>query len=80
MTGKDLIKLGFKPGPAMGVALRLIPKAQEELSKPEVRRELKAVLENPVQHSTHRFFGELAVALREEAEKPAFQERPEPAP
>jgi tRNA-splicing ligase RtcB (3'-phosphate/5'-hydroxy nucleic acid ligase) len=80
MNGKDLIKLGFKPGAAIGVALRLIPEAAKHLNEVQIRRELKAVLENPAQHSTHPYFGELAVALREEAERPAFRERPEPAP
>lgn len=80
MNGKDLIKLGYKPGAAIGVALRLIPEASKHLSGAEIRRELKTVLENPVQHSTHRFFGEVAVALREDLERPAFKERPEPAP
>lgn len=80
MNGKDLIKLGFKPGASIGVALRLIPDAAQHLNDVLIRRELKAVLENPTQHSTHPYFGELAVALREEAERPAFRERPEPAP
>jgi len=80
MNGKDLIKLGYKPGAAIGIALRLIPEASKHLDGDEIRRELRAVLENPVQHSTHPYFGEVAVALREDLERPAFQERPEPAP
>ena len=80
MNGKDLIRLGFKPGAAIGVALRLIPEASRHLDDDSIRRELKAVLENPAQHSTHPYFGELAVALREDAERPAFKERTEPAP
>lgn len=80
MNGKDLIKLGFKPGASIGVALRLIPEAAKHLNEVQIRRELKAVLENPTQHSTHPYFGELAIALRDEAERPAFRERPEPAP
>ncbi|HEY2586333.1 MAG TPA: RtcB family protein [Tepidisphaeraceae bacterium] len=80
MTGKDLIKLGFKPGAAIGVALRLIPEAAKHLNEVQIRRELKAVLENPAQHSTHPYFGEVAVALRDQEERPAFRERPEPAP
>ena len=80
MKGKDLIKLGFKPGTAIGVALRLIPEAQKHLDNHEIKRELKAVLENPLQHSTHPYFGELAIALREQEERPAFAERAQPAP
>src|SRR5690348_7538750 len=80
MNGKDLIKLGFKPGAAIGVALRLIPEAAKHLNEVQIRRELKAVLANPAQHSTHPYFGEVAIALREQEERPAFRERPEPAP
>lgn len=80
MNGKDLIKLGYKPGAAIGVALRLIPEASKHLTNAAIRRELKAVLENPVQHSTHPYFGEVAATLREESERPVFQERAEPAP
>ena len=80
MTGKDLIKLGFKPGAAIGVALKLIPEAAKHLDDEAIRKELKAVLENPSQHSTHAYFGELAVALREDLERPVFKERGEPAP
>src|SRR5919197_467648 len=28
MTGKDLIELGFRPGPAVGLALSLVPHAE----------------------------------------------------
>ena len=46
MKGKDLIKMGFKPGPAVGVALLLIPKASAHLNPHQIKRELKAVLGN----------------------------------
>jgi tRNA-splicing ligase RtcB len=80
MNGKDLIKLGYKPGAAIGVALRLIPEASKHLNDAAIRRELKAVLENTEQHSTHPYFGEVTVALREDLERPVFKERAEPAP
>ena len=80
MTGKDLIRLGFKPGATMGIALRLIPRAAAGLDAESVERELRAVLENPVQNAAHPYFAELAQALREEMEKPVFRERVEPAP
>jgi tRNA-splicing ligase RtcB len=80
MTGKNLIKLGYKPGHTIGVALRLIPEAARHLDDEAIKRELKAVLENPVQNAAHPYFSELAAALREDSERPAFQERPEPAP
>ena len=80
MTGRDLIQLGFKPGQVVGLALRLIPQAAEHLDEESIRRELRAVLENPVQNAAHPYFAELAAALREESERPVFQERTEPAP
>jgi tRNA-splicing ligase RtcB len=80
MKGNDLLQLGFKPGAAIGIALRLIPQARKHLDDESIRRELKAILENPAQHADHPYFAELAEALREESEKPVFAERSEPAP
>jgi tRNA-splicing ligase RtcB len=80
VTGKDLIKLGFKPGQSVGVALRLIPGAAKHLDEDAVRRELRAVLDDPAHNAAHPYFAELAQVLREESERPAFRERAEPAP
>ena len=80
LKGKDLLRIGFRPGPAVGVALLLIPKAEQELGHEATVRELKAVLENPVQNAGHAYFAELARVLREQDEKPAYEERAEPAP
>jgi tRNA-splicing ligase RtcB len=80
MTGKDLIQLGYKPGHAIGVALRLIPEAAHHLDEAAILRELKAVLENPIGNAAHPHFSELAAVLREESQKPTFTERSEPAP
>src|SRR5579859_3236040 len=80
MTGKELIAMGFKEGAAVGVAMKLIPKAMKRLGREGVERELKAVLENPVQNAGHSDFAELARVLRGESEKPVFTERAEPAP
>ncbi|WP_428936986.1 RtcB family protein [Fontivita pretiosa] len=81
MTGKDLIKLGLKPGPAIGVALRLIPRAKQELgSEKAVKRELKKVLDDPQGNASHPYFGELARVLAEQQNQPTFTERQQPAP
>ena len=83
MKGKDLIKMGFKPGPAVGVAMLLIPKAAETLDRAAIERELRAVLADPVGNAAHPHFAELARILREEAERATtyqYTERPEPAP
>ena len=80
MTGSDLIKMGFKPGPTVGLALRLIPEAAKTLNHGAVIRELRAVLTDPISNASHPHFAELARAVREESEKPAYAERAEPAP
>src|SRR5438270_11983419 len=80
MTGNDLIKLGFRPGRVIGVALRLSPEAAKLLDAAGIERELRAVLADPVRNATHPYFSELADILREGQERPAFVERAEPAP
>jgi len=80
MTGKDLIKLGFKPGPAIGVALRLIDAAEKLPGKGELKRQLKAVLHDPAGNTSHPLFAEVATTLIEQANRPAFVEREQPAP
>ena len=82
MTGKDLIKLGFKPGPTVGVALRLVEAAEKSgtLGNKEIRRELKAVLADPVRNAAHPYFSELARMVREANEPPAYTPRADPAP
>ena len=80
MTGSDLIRLGFQPGPAIGVALKSLRKAVKHLDKEAVERELKAVLADPVRHAAHPYFAEVARVLIEEAHRPVFHERSEPAP
>jgi tRNA-splicing ligase RtcB len=80
MNGKDLIRLGFRPGRAIGVALRLIPSAQEAIGIKKLKKELKAVLESPAQNTAHPQFGEVAEALLQDQAPPAFIERAEPAP
>ena len=81
-SGKDLIKLGFKPGPTIGVAMRLIAEARQSgtVSDAEIKRELKAVLDDPVRNAAHPYFSELARMVREADEPPAYTPRPDPAP
>jgi tRNA-splicing ligase RtcB len=80
MKGKDLIKLGFPEGRAVGVALRLIGPAKQVLGREGVERELLAVLADPVHNANHEYFAELAEVLREQSEKPTYTPRAEPAP
>jgi tRNA-splicing ligase RtcB len=80
MTGKKLIQMGYSRGPAVGVALRLVPAAAKHLDEASMERELKAVLADPVSNAAHPYFAEVARALREESERPPYPERAEPAP
>jgi tRNA-splicing ligase RtcB (3'-phosphate/5'-hydroxy nucleic acid ligase) len=79
MTGKELIELGFKPGPAIGLALSLVPRAEAELGAEAAARELRAVAADPAAHVDHPQFGEVARALCAAAARPV-REREEPAP
>ncbi|MBC8107898.1 MAG: RtcB family protein [Anaerolineae bacterium] len=80
MDGKDLVNLGYPPGPAIGAALKAIKRAKKSLDRESIERELRAVLADPVRNASHEHFADLARILREESERPVFQERDEPAP
>jgi tRNA-splicing ligase RtcB (3'-phosphate/5'-hydroxy nucleic acid ligase) len=80
MKGKDLLKLGLEPGPAMGVALRLLPKAIKRLGSEGVREALTVIIAKPGAHLEHVYFGDLAKKLHEIANKPVFKAREIPAP
>lgn len=80
MTGKDLIELGFKSGPAVGLALSLVPQAEAALGAETVTRDLRELAANPAAFQEHPHFGELARALVDEAARPVFVRRDAPAP
>jgi tRNA-splicing ligase RtcB len=80
MTGKDLIELGFKPGPTVGLALSLVPQAEAALDHEIVVRDLREIAANPSAHQDHPQLGELARALVDEAARPVFTPRDAPAP
>ena len=79
MTGKDLIDLGFQPGPALGLALARVPAAVAALGMEAVARDLRAVAAEPTSHLDHPYFAEVAQTLAKEAARPVT-ERAEPAP
>src|SRR6185437_12238800 len=79
ITGDDLMGVGLK-GKAVGVALRLIPKASKSLEREAILRELQAVASDPVGNAAHPHFAEVATLLREELNVPKFVERAEAAP
>jgi hypothetical protein len=66
MTGKDLIKLGYKPGPSMGVALKLIPQVRSQLGERVMEDDLRAILKEPNAYKDHIHWAMLAKALIDE--------------
>ena len=86
MKARDLIKLGYKPGRALGVALRLIDQlpdkpAKNKTGKTVLESDLKAILAEPNAYKEHPHWALLAEALVEQERKQAtFVERPQPAP
>lgn len=80
MKGKELVQLGLKPGPAFGVAMRLLPKAIKRLGLEQTRLELSAVIGQPADHLDHAYFADLAAVLTREANEPKFVAREQPAP
>lgn len=81
LGGKDLIKLGFKPGRSIGVALKLLPAVQKELGGKVIQRDLRAILLEPNAYKEHTHWKLLAEALIDEtAKQKAYVERDTPAP
>ena len=80
MTGKDLLELGFKPGPAIGLALAAYPKAAAALGDDKAQSKLKALIQDPSAHVDDPHFADVAQALVAQLAPKAFQERETPAP
>jgi tRNA-splicing ligase RtcB len=81
MKPKDLLKLGYQPGPAIGVALKVIPDAKRELGARALEQELEALLKNPAAYVNHPQLGALAHAMIEQiANRKTYTERDQPAP
>jgi tRNA-splicing ligase RtcB len=81
MKGRDLIKLGFKPGPAISVALKVIPEAERALGGYVLKRDLQAILTEPNAYKNHPHWDLLSAALIEQATRQnEYVERAEPAP
>lgn len=79
MNARDLQAMGFKPGPALGVALRAVGRASAYMDATVMLAELQRVLAAPEQHQDHPDFPDVARALVKARPTP-FIERPRPAP
>jgi tRNA-splicing ligase RtcB len=81
MKPKDLIKLGLEPGPAIGVALKLLPEATRALGQKVLKRDLEALIREPNAYTQHPHLALLAQAILDQAaRRQTYEERPEPAP
>src|SRR5207253_8001499 len=81
IKARDLFKLGFEPGPSIGVALKLIPQAQRALGRRVLENALKAIVTEPNAYKEHPHLALLAQApLDERSKKKTYGERAEPAP
>ena len=81
LRGKDLVKLGFEPGPAIGVALKLLPSVQKQLGRKVIESDLRAIIQEPNAYKDHIHWKLLAEALIEHAAaQKGYLERETPAP
>ena len=81
MKPKDLIKLGLEPGPAIAVALKLLPEATRALGRNVLKRDLEALIKEPNAYTQHPHLALLAQAILDQtARRQTYEERPEPAP
>src|SRR5262245_22929077 len=81
IRGSDLAAAGLQPGPVMGVAQRVLPRAVKRLGRDEALAELARVVADPAANAEHEWFADVAAALVRQHARPApFVERDEPAP
>jgi tRNA-splicing ligase RtcB len=81
MKPKDLLKLGLAPGPAIGVALKLIPDAKRALGARVLERDMKALINEPNAYTNHPHLALLAQAILDQnARRNTYVEREAPAP
>lgn len=81
MKARDLLELGMKPGPAVGIALQHLTEARKVMSDKVLKQELAALIADPEAYLEHPFLAEVAKAWIEQQQKPAtFAPRAKPAP
>src|SRR4051812_14311295 len=81
LKARGLVKLGFKQGRAVGVAMRLLPAVQKELGRRVIEDDLRAIVAEPNAYKDHIHWRLLAEALIDEAAKQkTYVERDAPAP
>jgi tRNA-splicing ligase RtcB (3'-phosphate/5'-hydroxy nucleic acid ligase) len=77
ISGEDLKNIGYKKGPAIGIAIRLTEKYFRSSTKEEALSALKLVVDSPEQYLEDDKFAELAQKLLEKPKDPHEDTRPE---
>lgn len=82
LRGKDLIKLGYPEGPAVGLAMDIIQKHFKRISREEALDLLTQVLHNPGEFSEHPHWKKVVSKLQPEkqAENPTISLLEQPLP
>ncbi len=75
ISGKDLLKMGYPQGPAIGLCINLIPKHYKRASQEEVQALLESILANPADFFEDPVLSRIAEALIE-PQKQETQEIP----
>jgi len=79
MKPRDLLKLGYPQGPAIGAATRLAAAIEDEMTTDAIKRELQAILADPSAHLEHPHFADVARILHSSSQVEVFVERDKPA-
>lgn len=80
LRGKELIKIGYPEGPAIGMAINMMLKHFKKTPKQQALALLKAVLEDQDKYQNHEIFGRIVKALQGFKElKEQFELQPEKA-
>lgn len=69
LRGKDLIKLGYPEGPAIGMAINMMLKHHRKKSKVWVLSLLKEVIQNPDQYADDEVLGRIVQSLKDKEAK-----------
>ncbi len=81
MKPRDLLQLGYQPGPVIGIAIKAIADAGKAVDKHTVEADLTSLLADPKGFLSHPQWGLIAAALIEHtARQSTYEERAEPAP
>ncbi len=76
LRGKDLIKIGFPQGKAIGVAMQQLNRKKLPMTKAEALNLLTQLLANPAEFLDHQLLGPIAAALPAEPTSPKLYDQP----